>query len=57
MQQSAYNSCEYEITQLKTNISMQLKNAARDYEKLKDDSATKHDKKRLLASIELKIKV
>ena len=53
--QSAHSSCKDEITQRKTDISIQLWNAGKDYDKLIDTLTTKHDKKRLLANIEYKL--
>ena len=40
---------------MKTNITINLRNTAKDFDKLVADTATNHDKKRILQGIDFKI--
>ena len=52
--QSAYAAFKAEIKNKKTDITIQIKNLAKDYNNLIKPEATKHEKKQLLTSIHYK---
>ena len=54
-EQSAYDTSKAEIRQKKTDISIQLRSVNKDHDELIKPETTKHEKRRLLTTIDYKL--